>query len=198
MRLAQVVRRGRPWSACRMAVSNPLINSYFLFTLLMFYIYVRVENRFGAEGRNWLPMLLPIFLVGLTYAPKALTLRPSRIAMSRLVLCGLLLYGIAGSYYALHTLKKRYYVSGHRVTVMRTRRDDGGVRRRDVLANPLETVEKPSWPETHCWWFVAGVTSSSGVEVVFPQGIHLGTRRRSDRDCPQPWPSRGQVARALA
>jgi hypothetical protein len=108
-RLIRVARAGRKWTAWRMAVSDPLVNSYFLFTLFMFVLYVRIDNRFGAQGRNWLPLLLPIFLVALHYAPKALTLRPSRVALSRVVLGGLLLYCALGSYYAIPSLVKRYY-----------------------------------------------------------------------------------------
>ncbi len=119
-RLIKIARAGRPAWALRMAVSNPLLNSYFLFTVLMIYIYIRVNNRFGAQGRNWLPMLLPIFLIGLSYAPKALTLRPSGKTLSRVVLAGLMLYGGIGSYYSLHTLKKRYYLPGHPTLITQT------------------------------------------------------------------------------
>ena len=69
-RLVRLSRRGRSRTALRIAVSNPVVNSYFLFTLLMFYLYVRTENMFFAQGRNWLAFMLPIFLVPLTYAPR--------------------------------------------------------------------------------------------------------------------------------
>ncbi len=115
-RLLQLVRRGRGRSAWQIAVSDPLTNSYFLFTLFMLYLYIRVDNRFGAQGRNWLPLLLPIFLVGIRYAPKALSLRGSRKLLSGIVMAGLLFYAVVGSYYSLHTLKKRYYVPHHSVT----------------------------------------------------------------------------------
>src|SRR5262249_21841025 len=101
--------RGRRWLAVRLALSNPLINSYFVFTLFMFYLYIRLENRFAAQGRNWLPFMMPIFLVGLVYAPKALTLRRTRLAFSAVLTAGLLLYCIIGSYYALRTIHRRYY-----------------------------------------------------------------------------------------
>jgi hypothetical protein len=108
-RLVRLFGRGRRWTAVRLAVSNPVINSYFLFTVLMFYLFNRLENRFAAQGRNWLPFLLPIFLVGLVYAPKALTLRRSRAALSFTLTAGLLLYCVVGSYYSIRTLKQRFY-----------------------------------------------------------------------------------------
>src|SRR5205823_9029846 len=95
-RLFCVWRRGRKWLALRLALSNPLVNSYFLFTLLMFYLFVRLENRFAAQGRNWLPFLLPIFLVGLVYAPKALTLRRTRVVVSGALTAALLFYCVVG------------------------------------------------------------------------------------------------------
>lgn len=112
-RLWRLARRGRAAWAWRIAVSHPLINSYFLFTILMFYIFIRVDNRFGACGRNWWPLLLPIFLIGIDYAPRALTLRASRQVLSRVVMAGLLIYGGIGSYYSISTLKKRYYLHEH-------------------------------------------------------------------------------------
>jgi hypothetical protein len=117
-RLLHVARRGRGRWAFRMLFSNPLLNSYFIFTVMMFYIYIRVNNRFGAQGRNWLPMILPIFLIGVSYAPKALSFQYSRVALKRVVFAGLVLYGIVGSYYSLHTLKKRFYVPGHSLLIM--------------------------------------------------------------------------------
>jgi 4-amino-4-deoxy-L-arabinose transferase-like glycosyltransferase len=108
-RLIRMFHKGRRWLAVRLALSNPVINSYFLFTVLMFYLFIRLENRFAAQGRNWLPFMLPIFLVGLVYAPKALTLRRTRQAFAVTLTAGLLLYCCVGSYYSILTLKKRYY-----------------------------------------------------------------------------------------
>lgn len=101
----------KPGVAWRLAVSNPLLNSYFLLTLFMFYLYIRMDNGFGAQGRNWLPVILPIFLTGIVYAPKALTLRASRAALPVATIGGLLLYCTLGGYYALRTIDKRYYGS---------------------------------------------------------------------------------------
>jgi len=38
-------------------------------------LHVRLDNRFGGQGRNWIPFLLPIFYVPLCYAPKAISSR---------------------------------------------------------------------------------------------------------------------------
>jgi len=108
-RLIRLTRRGRTFTAVRIALSNPLINSYFLFTLMMFVLYIHTENRFGAQGRQWWPLLLPIFLTGIVYAPKALTLRRARVILSTSLLMGLLCYCALGSIFALRTIERRYY-----------------------------------------------------------------------------------------
>jgi hypothetical protein len=109
-RLGSLARRGRPRLALKVAFSNPVINSYFLFTIFMFYLFVRTNNRFGAQGRNWLPFLLPIFLVAIVYAPKAIGLRSVQRVLSATLAAGLLVYVIYGSHYAIKTVKHRYYV----------------------------------------------------------------------------------------
>ncbi len=111
-RLLKVARRGRVRYALRVACSNPLINSYFLFTVFMVWLYIRLDNRFGAQGRNWWPLLLPIFLTGLTYAPRALSLRRSSFLFSKAAGGLLLVFCILGSNYSLKTIKKRYYLPG--------------------------------------------------------------------------------------
>jgi 4-amino-4-deoxy-L-arabinose transferase-like glycosyltransferase len=108
-RLVRVARRGRPRTALRAALSNPVVNSYLLFTALMLCLYLR-RGPFGAQGRHWLPFLLPIFLVGLVHAPRALRLRPTRLAFSGLAAGALLLYGVVGNYCARATVRERYYL----------------------------------------------------------------------------------------
>jgi hypothetical protein len=107
-RLIRLIRRGRTFAAVRIALSNPLINSYFLFTTIMFVLYIHTENRFGAQGRQWWPLLLPIFLTGIVYAPKALTLRRARVILSTSLLMALLCYCAVGSIFALRTIERRY------------------------------------------------------------------------------------------
>jgi hypothetical protein len=116
MRLQQVLsklyvlaRRGRAVSAWRLVVAHVPLNSYALFTALMFVLFIRSENRFCAQGRHWLPFLLPIFLTASHYAPRALALRQTQRVVSRLVLAGLLLYSLVAGYYSLRTIHNRYY-----------------------------------------------------------------------------------------
>src|SRR5206468_1357552 len=73
-------------------------------------LYVWNSNRFGAQGRNWFPFMLPIVLTGLSYAPKALTLPRSRIDLARLAAVGLLLYGVVGNHYARASIRERFYL----------------------------------------------------------------------------------------
>jgi 4-amino-4-deoxy-L-arabinose transferase-like glycosyltransferase len=87
-RLADLIRRGRWSSALRIAVSNPVLNGYFLFTVLMVVLYVWTDNRFGAQGRNWLPFLPAIILTALVYAPRALATRGAQRACARLLTAG--------------------------------------------------------------------------------------------------------------
>ncbi len=108
-RLIRVARAGRAKTAVRIALSNPVINSYFLFTAFMLFLFVWTSNRFGAQGRNWFPLILPVFLVSLSYAPKALTLKPSRRALTGVLAAGLLVYGVVGNHYARASLRDRYY-----------------------------------------------------------------------------------------
>jgi hypothetical protein len=112
-RLILLARKGRPRLALRILFSHPPLNSYFLFTVLMFVLHIRTDNYFGAQGRNWAPFLLPAFLTGLVYAPKALTMRRSRALFAGCVGAGLVLYCVTGSYYSLRSIRERYYAPGH-------------------------------------------------------------------------------------
>lgn len=112
-RLIGLVRRGRARTALRLLVSNPPINAYFLFTALMFYLHIRTNNFFCAQGRNWFPLLLPIFLTAVAYAPRALTLRRARTSFAAALLAGLVVYAGAGSYYGIKSITERYYAPNY-------------------------------------------------------------------------------------
>jgi hypothetical protein len=99
--------RGRP--AWRVAVSNPVINSLWLFSVFMFCLRIRLDNRFGAQGRNWLPFIMPIFLVSIHYAPKVLTKQRNRKLLSCGVLISLACYSLVGNYCAVQSIQQRYY-----------------------------------------------------------------------------------------
>ena len=80
-RLIALARQKRIGSAIRLALGNPVVNSLFAFTVVITAVFVHTENRFAAQGRNWLPMILPIFLVGISYAPRALSRPATRGAL---------------------------------------------------------------------------------------------------------------------
>jgi regulator of sirC expression with transglutaminase-like and TPR domain len=108
-------RRGRWRGGLRLALAHPVLNSYFLFTALMFFLYIRLDNRFGAQGRNWFPLLLPIFLTAVTYAPRALPGRRRQAWLRAAVMAGLTLYTAVGAGYAIRSIQARFYdpPSGH-------------------------------------------------------------------------------------
>jgi 4-amino-4-deoxy-L-arabinose transferase-like glycosyltransferase len=108
-RLISIARRGRRRWALRIAFGNPFLNSYLIFTVLMFGLWAVTNSTFGPQGRNWLPYLLPAFLVGILYAPKVLRHRPRIRAFSGIVVASLVLYCAVGGYYSIKTIQQRYY-----------------------------------------------------------------------------------------
>jgi len=108
-RLILLVRRRRWRWAARIAFSNPLINSHFLFTIFMILLYALTDNSFIAQGRNWFPYILSSFLITTQYAPRALTHRRTQASFSALIVLGLALYCGIGSYYSIQMIKERYY-----------------------------------------------------------------------------------------
>jgi hypothetical protein len=153
LRLAQVAsrlfslwRRGRRQAVWRIALSNVPVNSYFLFTVLMFALYIRLDNRFAAQGRNWFPFLLPIFLTAFVYAPRALAWRGVGITLGSLGLMGLLLYDGIGGYYSLRTIEHRYYAADPSPSravprgVPRASCPCGAQHRRDAGGTPVEPI----------------------------------------------------------
>lgn len=157
-RLWRLARRGRPALALRLACSDPITNSYFLFTALMVALFVRTDNIFAAQGRNWLPFLLPIFLTGLVYAPKALTLRPSRRLLSRAATAGLALYTLAACGFAPATLRARFYAPGNE---------------QPMAAVPVAT--RPETTHAMAWANNAGDSAAADGRAVFrlPPADHV-------------------------
>lgn len=107
--LTRLVQHGRRRSAWRIAFSNPVLNSYFAFTALMFAVYVRYQNAFGGQGRNWLPFLLPFVLTGAVYVPRLLRRPRYRLASAVGLLAALLTFDGIGGYYAIASVRQRYY-----------------------------------------------------------------------------------------
>jgi len=108
-RLISVARRGRRKRALCIAFSNPLMNAYFLFTVMMFGLFMVARSSFAPQGRNWFPFILAIFMVGPDYASKALSQKFTRRGLRVVVLGGLALYCVVGSYYAIRSIDIRYY-----------------------------------------------------------------------------------------
>jgi predicted membrane protein DUF2142 len=123
-RLLAVARRGRTLLALRMAFSNPVANSYFLFALFLF----TVEGYPGVQGRYYLPLLPGVFWVALKYAPRTL---PGKFgpALFRMQVAGLVVYTAAGAVFAFPTLTARYYAHG-----------------RDIVPIARETLREVSTP----------------------------------------------------
>jgi hypothetical protein len=76
---------------------------------MMFGLFMVVRLSFGPQGRNWFPFILAIFMVGPDYASKALSQKVARRVLRLVVLGGLVLYCIVGSYYAIRSIDRRYY-----------------------------------------------------------------------------------------
>jgi hypothetical protein len=112
-RLIVLARRGRWRMALRIAFSNPLMISYFIFTVFMIFLYALTDNSFNAQGRHWFPYILSGFLITTQYAPRALTHRKVQGIVSALFLFGLLVYCIVGGYYSIQSIKQRYYAPQH-------------------------------------------------------------------------------------
>jgi 4-amino-4-deoxy-L-arabinose transferase-like glycosyltransferase len=108
-RLIVLAGRGRWRRALFIAFSNPLINAYFLFTVGMTCLFMVVRHSFAPQGRNWIPFILAIFMMGTEYGPRALSHRRAQAVFSALVTAALVLYCLLGSYYAIRSVRVRYY-----------------------------------------------------------------------------------------
>jgi len=107
-RLVVVARRGHWRSALHVAFANPLLNALLLFTPFMLAVAALLGHAAADQGRNWLPFILPIFLVTMQYAPKALP-RPANTVLSNILTVGLTLYCVFGSYYSIQSIIARFY-----------------------------------------------------------------------------------------
>jgi hypothetical protein len=108
-RLWKVARRGRTKRALRILFSNPLLNAYFVFTVMMFGLFMVARRSYAPQGRNWFPFILAIFLSAVSYAPRALGRRRLYTTFSWILSAGLVLYCVLGSYYAIPSIVNRYY-----------------------------------------------------------------------------------------
>jgi regulator of sirC expression with transglutaminase-like and TPR domain len=111
--LWRITRGGRIPRAAELLVRHVPLNSLLMFTALMVVLYVRLDNRFGAQGRNWLPYLLPIFLTGVYVAPRVWRSRRIRLGGAVAAISALLIYDAAGNFYAWRSLRARYFDPHH-------------------------------------------------------------------------------------
>jgi hypothetical protein len=106
-RFGRIAARGRGGTALRLAFSDPLFNSYAMFTVLLFGLYAATANIFGAVGRQWYPYNFAAFLFAAWYAPRSFKGFARRLPG---VLAAILaLYSIVASAYATKAIVNRYY-----------------------------------------------------------------------------------------
>ncbi len=106
-RLRAVASRVSPRRAALIATSDPLLNAYVLFTLMMIGLYVVTDNVFGAVGRQWYPYVFAPFLCTAWYAPR--TFRPLRNRWPAAIAVALCTYSVVASGYATAEMFQRYY-----------------------------------------------------------------------------------------
>ncbi len=107
--LVKVLRR-RNWRVVlRVLFSNPLLTNYFLFSVFMVLLYAVSDNSFYAQGRHWFPYTLPGFLTTVHFAPHVFRKKATRNGVSTTLMIALLIYCALGAYFALNTIKDRYY-----------------------------------------------------------------------------------------
>lgn len=108
-RLLTLVQRRRCRKALALLFSNPLLTSYFLFSIFMVLLYALTDNAFFAQGRHWFAYTLAGFLMTLEYAPRVFRRRKTQRMLTTVLLIGMLFYcGVAG-YFSFKTITDRYY-----------------------------------------------------------------------------------------
>lgn len=108
-RLVVVKRQRGVLTAARIAFANPLANSYFLFVLMLFFLYLYMDNFIKAQARQWFPYTCILFWFWTQCAPRAFKLQRTRRVFAAAVAVALFVYAIVASYYAFPTLRARFY-----------------------------------------------------------------------------------------
>ncbi len=107
LRLLSAAARGHSRRVLAIAVADPVLNSYILFSAVLISLYVVTSNGFVAEGRQWYPYVFPAFLSLVWYAPRALTKR--HCTLSAALTGTLLCYCVVAAGFALADVIGRYY-----------------------------------------------------------------------------------------
>jgi 4-amino-4-deoxy-L-arabinose transferase-like glycosyltransferase len=106
--LWQIGRRRTAKPAMRIALQDPFLLAALLFNLFMLAFYVATNGTFYPQGRNWIPFLLPIWMMAIRYAPSVLP-RKYRRPVSLTVASLLMAYCVVGNIAGLSTLEHRFY-----------------------------------------------------------------------------------------
>lgn len=104
-----IAKRGRLMSGIRLLLADPLTGAYIVLTMMMFVLYTFSQNGFGAQGRNWFPLLLPIMLVAMDRAPRVFLNPRAVVWVQRSMTFLLACYAGVGTYYSSKDVLARYY-----------------------------------------------------------------------------------------
>jgi hypothetical protein len=107
--LFRISRKKRFNQAFYLACSNPVLNTYFLFVIVMFLFNIFVYHSFYGQGRHWWPVILPIVLGSASFAPRFFPSHYLRKRIFWFVIIVWLCYSLLASYFAPGCIKKRYY-----------------------------------------------------------------------------------------
>jgi hypothetical protein len=105
--LVAAAARNHARAAARIAVADPVINSYLMFAAIIVALYVATNNVFGVSGRHWYPYIFPAFLCLVWYAPRSLL--GCRQRVGTVAACVLFAYSAVAAAYALAGAQQRYY-----------------------------------------------------------------------------------------
>lgn len=107
-RLITIWRNGSPRRAFRVWASDPVLNSYFAFVVLLL-LSDALSNGALSSNRYWVVFIAPAFLCGTWYAPRVLQIR-YRQTMGNSVLVSILAFCIISVPYSWRALEQRYYI----------------------------------------------------------------------------------------
>jgi hypothetical protein len=108
-RLVTVARRYSPYAAAKLLASDVLLNSYFLFGLVIFAVLISTGGQLGTQGRYWLPFILPATLCATVYAPQVFRRRRARRLPVTAFGTGLLAYSVVATFAGFAGLEARFY-----------------------------------------------------------------------------------------
>jgi hypothetical protein len=108
--LFRLAKKARLLKAAVIAFSNPLINSYLLYDLIIFACMVLAYPSTLWQGRHWFALMFPLVLTTACFAPRFFRSRKARDWYFYIVVTAWVIYSLVGSIYAVDCIQKRYYV----------------------------------------------------------------------------------------